>query len=95
MHTMIPILGVHSSGISVQDTVGLKVISFSIRVFLVVVDVVLLFIPHADSLLLISDGSSSASAATNVLVLRQSVSQNEHLAMATVKHRIQECAGEV
>jgi len=93
---MIHILGVHSSGISVQDTVGLKVISFSIRVFLVVVDdVVLLFIPHADSLLLISDGSSSASAATNVLVLRQSVSQNEHLAMATVKHRIQECAGEV
>jgi len=70
MHTMITILGVHSSGTSVQNTVGFEVISLFLRVVSVVVDVGLLFIPRADSLLLISDGSSSASAATNVLSLR-------------------------
>jgi hypothetical protein len=43
------------------------VINVFVRVLLHVVGVDLLFIPHANSLLLISSNSSSASAATDML----------------------------
>lgn len=77
-----------------QDTVDSKVIHFFIRVFsVVVVDVGLLFVPHTDSLLLIANCSSSASAATDVLWLTESVSRDGHLVIMTVENRGQGCAG--
>jgi hypothetical protein len=67
MCTMTSIFGIYGSRISGQDTVNFMVIDVFVRVLLDVVGVVLLLIPHANSLLLVSSNSSSASKATDVL----------------------------
>jgi hypothetical protein len=67
MHTMSSVLSVDGSRISGQDTVDLEIIDIFIRVLVHVVDISVLFIPHTDSLLLVSNSSSSASATTEIL----------------------------
>jgi hypothetical protein len=67
MHAIITILSVESSRISGQDTVDFVVVDVFIRVLLRIVDIGVLFIPDTNSLLLVSDSSSSTSAATEIL----------------------------